>query len=84
MQDAFCFLALLLLCILSLDLLYDLPVGNFLLRTAFVSSLATFLHLLQFLQVVFSVETGVSSSKNHAADCKNSVVAIDEPCAAVI
>ncbi|GFW13875.1 uncharacterized protein TNCV_2097561 [Trichonephila clavipes] len=42
----------------------------------------TFLRLPRFPQVVFNVGIGISSPKNAAADCDNSVVAIDEPCAA--
>ncbi|GFV87956.1 transposable element Tcb1 transposase [Trichonephila clavipes] len=50
---------------------------------ALVSSLATFFRLTKFPQVVFSVGIRLSSSKKDAADCKSSVVTIDEPCATV-
>ncbi|GFY10225.1 hypothetical protein TNCV_2629041 [Trichonephila clavipes] len=48
--------------------------------SALVSSLATFLRLPRFPQVVFSFRIGLISSKKDAADCENSVLTVDEQC----
>ncbi|GFU67285.1 hypothetical protein TNCV_3556111 [Trichonephila clavipes] len=73
---------LLLLYILILYLLYTLRV-IIIFFVEFVSCLATFSRLPRFLQAVFSIVMRLSSSKNAAAVCENSIVTIDEPCAAV-
>ncbi|GFV69619.1 hypothetical protein TNCV_4507341 [Trichonephila clavipes] len=52
--------------------------------TSSVSYLATFLCLPRFPQIVFSVVIELCSSKYDAADSANSVVTMDQPCAAVI
>ncbi|GFV48297.1 hypothetical protein TNCV_666991 [Trichonephila clavipes] len=74
----------LLLSILPLHLLYD--IHNFVLRassSAPVSSLVTLLRHPRFPKVVCRVEIQLSFSKSDAADCEDSIVTIDEPCAAV-
>ncbi|GFV03497.1 hypothetical protein TNCV_5060381 [Trichonephila clavipes] len=48
-----------------------------------VSSLEMFLRVPRFSEVAFSVGMGVSPSKRDAADNEDSVMTVNEPCAAV-
>ncbi|GFU70119.1 hypothetical protein TNCV_5057131 [Trichonephila clavipes] len=51
--------------------------------SALVSSLETFLRFPRFPQVVFSDGIELISTKSDVADCEDTVMIIDEPCAAV-